>query len=119
MAALVALVAVGLALLLVSAQYGLAAEYGAGTGTSLIMFAILPIASAAVAAAMFGFGRSVLVALVTFALVVLAVTGAAALLGQREKDRLAAERDASFACNGPNSEFLVPEEVDEGWSTLR
>lgn len=114
-AALVSLVAVGLALLLVSVQYGLAAEYGAGPGTSLVMFAVLPIGVAVAAAALWGFGRPVLVALVAFSLVVVASTVAAAPLGQREKDRLAAARDAGFACNGPNSELLVPDEVDEGW----
>ena len=111
---LLALAALCLAALVVSLQFGLAAEYGADPGSELLVFVALPLGFAVAAAACAG-GRAASVVLVGFCVLTLAAFVAAAPLGLREKERHAAERDATFACNGPNSEFLVPAEVDEGW----
>ncbi|QIK76343.1 hypothetical protein [Nocardioides piscis] len=111
-AAIILVAALALAVLLVSVQYGLAEEYGAGPGTTLLPFALLPIGVAALAAAMVGFRRTVVAALATFVVLTLAATALAAPLGGQARDRRAQSNDAAFTCNGPNAQIQVPGEVD-------
>lgn len=112
-AVVLALVALGLSGLLVSAQYGLATEYGAGTGTSLVVLAALPVLAAALAARAAGSGRRVLLGLVSFVVLTLVAVPAAGALGERvRQDRFAAV-DAAFACDDG-----APEEVDAAFAAL-
>lgn len=109
-----AILAVATGFFVVMLQYGLAEEYGAGPGTSVLPLAAIPIGFALAAAAVLRRAAGV-VAGIAFSVLLVASVASAAPLGQREKERRAAERDATFACNRPSSEFLVPDGVDDGW----
>lgn len=109
------LLALGLAGLLLSAQWGVAAEYGYGQGTGLYMFALLPVLAGVVAVSLAGWGRRTGLALL--ALTVLTVGGIplAGAAGERAKEARSEQADARFTCNGPNAEVLVPDAVDGAW----
>lgn len=105
------LVALGLLVVLLSTSWGLASEYGTGSG-SLAVFAVLPIGAAACAAGLARPGRATAVALVGFVVVTVAGLPVSAELGQRDRHERFVAEDASFTCNGPNAEAEIPAEVD-------
>lgn len=116
-AILLMLTATGLLVLLMSSQYGVAAEYGAGA--SLMVFAVLPLGVAVVAAGVAGLSRPVTVALAVFCVLTLTATPLAAGLGERARDARAAVEDADFTCNGAGEGPFVPAEVDDAFSQVR
>jgi hypothetical protein len=116
-AAVLAVVALGLTLLLVSSQYGLAREYGAGGG--LVVLAVVPLVAALLAAVTWpGSGRAVTTGLAAFVVLTLAGTMAAAALGQRARDRDVAAADRAFHCNGESTGLRVDDRVDAAWAAF-
>lgn len=116
-AALLAVIALGLDVLLVSVQYGLAEEYGAGTGT-LVVWAVLPLTAALVAVALTGFRWWATAAGVVLCVVTVPALAWATHLGGAHRDAALAAADADFRCNGENSEVFVPEAVDEAFQDI-
>lgn len=117
-AAAAALLASGLLAMLLSAQWGVAAEYGYGDGTTMYSLAPIPVLAGCLAVALAGWRRRAVVGLTVFALLTMGGLPVAGALGQRTKEARAEQADARFTCNGRYAELLVPQQVDAAWHEI-
>lgn len=109
------LVALVLAGLLLSAEWGLTAEYGSGGQPALLIFSPIPLLAGVLAVSLAGWRRGTVAGLVVLTLVVVGGLPVAGAVGQRTKEARAEQADARFTCNGRNAELPVPPAVDAAW----
>ena len=95
-----------------------AATYGAGPGTSLTEYLVLPLALGLATAATWGWGRWTVVLLTAFAAGTVAATMVGGAAGARAKEVDIARGDREFTCTDQHAGAQVDERVDEAFRSF-